>query len=113
MHRTSLSLPTIGTFFKYFFHISSRVNSSLLKAPPTASGNLFSHSGLYRKPCLPFLARMAGNSTPFHVVRRIIQSIASPKAEPLKRWLAKMGYDRIQEIENSELAQERIKQLYA
>jgi DNA-damage-inducible protein D len=56
---------------------------------------------------------MAGNSTPFHVVRRIIQSIASPKAEPLKRWLAKMGYDRIQEIENSELAQERIKQLYA
>lgn len=43
---------------------------------------------------------------------RIIQSIPSPKAEPFKRWLAKVGYDRIQEIENPELAQERMKQLY-
>jgi hypothetical protein len=43
---------------------------------------------------------------------RIIQSIPSPKAEPLKRWLAKVGYERIQEIENPELAQERMKKLY-
>jgi hypothetical protein len=43
---------------------------------------------------------------------RIIQSIPSPKAEPFKRWLAKVGYDRIQEIENPELAQERMKLLY-
>lgn len=43
---------------------------------------------------------------------RIIQSIPSPKAEPFKRWLAKIGYERIQEIENPELAQERMKQLY-
>ncbi|MBI5739621.1 MAG: Bro-N domain-containing protein [Nitrospirae bacterium] len=43
---------------------------------------------------------------------RIIQSIPSPKAEPFKRWLAKVGYDRVQEIENPELAQERMKQLY-
>jgi DNA-damage-inducible protein D len=43
---------------------------------------------------------------------RIIQSIPSPKAEPFKRWLAKVGYERIQEIENPELAQERMKQLY-
>src|SRR3989344_116372 len=43
---------------------------------------------------------------------RIIQSIPSKKAEPFKRWLAKVGYERIQEIENPELAQERMKLLY-
>lgn len=43
---------------------------------------------------------------------RLIQSIPSPKAEPFKQWLAKVGYERIQEIENPELAQERMKQLY-
>ncbi|MEK6936318.1 MAG: Bro-N domain-containing protein, partial [Nanoarchaeota archaeon] len=40
---------------------------------------------------------------------RIIQSIPSKKAEPFKRWLAKVGYERVQEIENPELAQERMK----
>ena len=43
---------------------------------------------------------------------RIIQSIPSSKAEPFKLWLAQVGYDRIQEIENPELAQERMKELY-
>lgn len=43
---------------------------------------------------------------------RIIQSIPSPKAEPFKRWLAKVGYERIQEIENPELASKRAKMLY-
>ena len=43
---------------------------------------------------------------------RIIQSIPSPKAEPFKRWLAKVGYERIQEIEDPELAQDRMKALY-
>ena len=43
---------------------------------------------------------------------RIIQSITSPKAEPFKRWLAKVGYERIQEIENPELAAERARQYY-
>ena len=43
---------------------------------------------------------------------RIIQSVPSPKAEPFKRWLAKVGYQRVQEIENPELAQERMKSLY-
>ena len=43
---------------------------------------------------------------------RIIQSIPSKKVEPFKRWLAKVGYERIQEIENPELAQERMKKLY-
>ncbi|OGH88750.1 MAG: phage antirepressor protein [Candidatus Magasanikbacteria bacterium RIFOXYC2_FULL_42_28] len=43
---------------------------------------------------------------------RIIQSIPSPKAEPFKRWLAKVGYERVQEIENPELATKRTKLLY-
>ncbi len=43
---------------------------------------------------------------------RLIQSIPSKKAEPFKRWLAKVGKERIDEIENPELAQERMKELY-
>jgi len=43
---------------------------------------------------------------------RIVQSIPSPKAEPLKRWLAKVGYERVQEIENPELATKRTRMLY-
>lgn len=43
---------------------------------------------------------------------RIIQSIPSPKAEPFKRWLAKVGSERLQEIENPELATQRARQLY-
>lgn len=43
---------------------------------------------------------------------RLIQSIPSKKAEPFKRWLAQVGYERVQEIENPELAQERMKKLY-
>jgi hypothetical protein len=43
---------------------------------------------------------------------RIIQSIPSPKLEPLKRWLAKVGYERIQEIEDPELATKRTRALY-
>lgn len=43
---------------------------------------------------------------------RIIQAIPSPKAEPFKQWLAQVGYERMLEIENPELAQERMKALY-
>lgn len=43
---------------------------------------------------------------------RIIQSIPSPKAEPFKRWLAKVGYERVQEIEDPELGTKRTKALY-
>ncbi|MBU0732126.1 Bro-N domain-containing protein [Patescibacteria group bacterium] len=43
---------------------------------------------------------------------RIIQSIPSPKAEPFKRWLARVGYERIKEIEDPELATKRTKALY-
>lgn len=43
---------------------------------------------------------------------RIIQSIPSPKAEPFKKWLAKVGYERIQEIEDPELAAKRMRATY-
>ncbi len=43
---------------------------------------------------------------------RIVQSIPSKKAEPFKLWLAQVGYERVQEIENPELAQERVKEYY-
>jgi DNA-damage-inducible protein D len=52
---------------------------------------------------------LAGN---IEQIFRIIQSIPSPKAEPFKRWLAKVGYERVQEIENPELVQDRMKELY-
>jgi DNA-damage-inducible protein D len=59
-------------------------------------------TGKYRKT----LAATAEN------LLRIIQSVPSPKAEPFKLWLAKVGYERLEEIENPELAQERMKELY-
>jgi DNA-damage-inducible protein D len=43
---------------------------------------------------------------------RIIQSIPSPKAEPFKLWLAKVGYERVQEINDPELAGKRMKEIY-
>jgi len=43
---------------------------------------------------------------------RLIQSIPSKKAEPFKQWLAQVGYERIQEIENPEIAQDRVKEYY-
>ena len=43
---------------------------------------------------------------------RIIQSVPSAKAEPFKRWLAKVGYERVQEIEDPELASNRAREIY-
>jgi DNA-damage-inducible protein D len=43
---------------------------------------------------------------------RLIQSLPSPKAEPFKLWLAKVGYERLEEIENPELAAKRMRELY-
>jgi len=43
---------------------------------------------------------------------RLIQSIPSPKAEPFKRWLAKVGAERLEEIENPELASKRMREIY-
>lgn len=45
-------------------------------------------------------------------VFRIIQSIPSPKAEPFKRWLARVGKERLDEIENPELGMRRTKEIY-
>lgn len=45
-------------------------------------------------------------------ILRLIQSIPSKKAEPFKLWMAKVGNERVQEIENPELAEERMKKLY-
>jgi len=63
---------------------------------------MLSNSGVKRKI-------LAGNT---EQIFRLIQSIPSPKAEPFKRWLAKVGYERVEEIENPELAQERMKAIY-
>ena len=46
------------------------------------------------------------------ILFRLIQSIPSPKAEPFKRWLAQVGYERVKEIENPELASSRARELY-
>lgn len=43
---------------------------------------------------------------------RLIQSVPSPKAEPFKRWLAKVGFERLEEIENPELAAKRMRAIY-
>jgi DNA-damage-inducible protein D len=43
---------------------------------------------------------------------RLIQSIPSPKAEPFKLWLAQVGYERVQEIEDPELAMKRMREIY-
>ncbi|EKD28794.1 MAG: prophage antirepressor [uncultured bacterium] len=45
-------------------------------------------------------------------ILRLIQSIPSPKAEPFKRWLAKVGYERLEEIENPEIASKRMREIY-
>ena len=46
------------------------------------------------------------------ILLRIIQSVPSPRAEPFKQWLAKVGYERMQEIENPELATKRTREIY-
>ncbi len=65
----------------------------------------------------PLSVRTAGGTQKLNCastegIFRIIQSIPSPKAEPFKRWLARVGYERIQEIENTELATKRTRALY-
>ena len=45
-------------------------------------------------------------------ILRIVQSIPSPKAEPFKKWLARVGYERVQEIEDPELAAQRARSIY-
>ncbi|MCK5176586.1 MAG: phage antirepressor protein [Candidatus Aenigmarchaeota archaeon] len=51
-------------------------------------------------------------TTDVETLFRIIQSIPSKKAEPVKQWLAKVGYERLQEMENPELAMQRMREIY-
>lgn len=51
--------------------------------------------------------------TDTETILRLIQSIPSPKAEPFKRWMAKVGYERVQEIEDPEIATKRIRAIYS
>ena len=65
----------------------------------------------------PLSIKTAGGAQKVNCARtegifRIIQSIPSPKAEPFKRWLARVGYERVQEIEDPELATKRTRMLY-
>ena len=67
--------------------------------------------------CHPLAVKTAGGAQRVNCANteglfRIIQSIPSPKAEPFKRWLAQVGYERGQEIENPELASARARDLY-
>src|SRR3989338_7926879 len=65
----------------------------------------------------PLLIDTAGGKQSINCVStkgafRLIQSISSKKAEPFKLWLAQVGYDRVKEIENPELSQKRMKEIY-
>lgn len=65
----------------------------------------------------PLLVNTAGGKQKLNCANaqgllRIIQSIPSPKAEPFKLWLAQVGSDRLDEIENPELATQRTRELY-
>jgi DNA-damage-inducible protein D len=94
-------------------NIPSRYWSDLKRRVSKESGN----NELYAKCVkLKFLAP-DGKERPTDcadtaTLLRIIQSIPSPKAEPFKNWLAQVGAERIQEIENPELGIERIRNLY-
>ena len=52
------------------------------------------------------------NWSPWQGIFRLIQSIPRPKAEPFKSWLAKVGKERLDEIENPELAMGRMQELF-
>ncbi len=75
-----------------FFEVSDKIGQLKMEAPDGKMRN----------------TDCANTETTF----RVIQSIPSPKAEPFKRWLARVGYERVQEIENPELATKRTRALY-
>ena len=91
---------------------------------PQLSTIIQSHHGYYNHKASgwvqivsPLLVETAGgkqklNCSNTEGIFRIIQSIPSPKAEPFKRWLAKVGYERIQEIDDPELASQRAREIY-
>ena len=88
-----------------------------LKERDTELAKLTEQGGVQFVPPLMLEIKTAGGNQKSYCwhtegIFRLIQSIPSPKAEPFKRWLAKVGYERIQEIENPELATKRTRMLY-
>ena len=85
------------------------LNKVRRRDPELAKGyGQFVHTLLINTPGGPQKLNCANTEGLF----RIIQSISSPKAEPFKRWLARVGYERVQEIENPELAAKRTRAIY-
>jgi len=81
-----------------------------------ALGEVFQGGGQFAPPLALRVATAGGSQKVlcWHTegILRLIQSIPSPKAEPFKRWLARVGYERLQEIENPEIAARRMKEIY-
>ncbi|HJQ09276.1 MAG TPA: Bro-N domain-containing protein [Candidatus Saccharimonadales bacterium] len=88
-----------------------------MRARDEAFAELFYKGGVQFEPPLALEFNTTGGKQKLlcwntEAIFRMIQSIPSPKAEPFKRWLAKVGYERLQEIENPELATKRTRALY-
>ena len=88
-----------------------------LRSRDPALAKMMQKGGVQVVPPLPLEIETAGGKQIMSCwntkgIFRLIQSIPSTKAEPFKRWLSQVGYERIQEIQNPELAQERMKQIY-
>ncbi len=87
---------------QYWGKVKDREFKALELSPIWAQLKLMSSDGKY------YTTDCANTESMF----RIIQSIPSKKAEPFKQWLAKVGYERVEEIQNPELAQARMKEIY-
>ncbi|MFA6177935.1 MAG: Bro-N domain-containing protein [Candidatus Paceibacterota bacterium] len=88
-----------------------------LKQRDTELVQLINQGGVQFVPPLMLEFKTAGGKQKMYCwntkgIFRLMQSIPSPKAEPFKRWLAKVGYERIQEIEDPELATKRTRLIY-
>ena len=88
-----------------------------MKSRDTELKNLTEQGGVQLVPPLMLEVESAGGKQKMYCwntegIFRLIQSVPSAKAEPFKRWLAKVGYERMQEIENPELATKRTRALY-
>lgn len=80
-------------------------------------GKLVAQGGVQFVPPLMLELKTAGGKQKTYCwntegIFRLAQSIPSPRAEPFKRWLAKVGFERVKEIENPELATKRTRLLY-
>lgn len=88
-----------------------------MRARDESFGELFIRGGAQIEPPLALALQTAGGKQKLlcwntEAIFRLIQSIPSSKAEPFKRWLARVGYERVEEINDPELAQKRARALY-